>query len=91
MDEEVSGTITLDSAGMVDEIGLDARFMPTWTVTGSDPNAERTLDGFTGTILGQFYGPAAEEVSGVLSGSRPAADDGSTQQRFIAGGFGAAQ
>ena len=89
-DEVVDGTITLDS-DMVNEIGLDARFMPTWTVTGSNPSAERTLDGFTGTILGQFYGPAAEEVSGVLSGSRDAAEDGSRPQRFISGGFGAAQ
>jgi hypothetical protein len=89
--EVVDGTITLDQDDMVNEIGLDARFVPTWTATTSNtPDAERTLDEFTGTILGQFYGPAAEEVGGVLSGSRDAAEDGSRPQQLISGGFGAA-
>ena len=44
------------------------------TLTGRDSNAgaamDATVQGYEGGILGEFYGPAAEEVSGVLNASR---------------------
>ena len=63
-----------DSAGEDDRMGME-------------PN--RTISGFTGTMLGDFYGPAAEEVGGVLSGNRAATD--TMPERVITGCFGAVQ
>ena len=44
------------------------------TVTGRDSNAAAAMDdtvrGYEGGVLGEFYGPAAEEVGGVLNASR---------------------
>ena len=44
------------------------------TLTGVDSNAaapaDETVRGYEGGILGEFYGPAAEEVGGVLNASR---------------------
>ena len=44
------------------------------TLTGVDSNAaaapDETVSGYEGGILGEFYGPAAEEVGGVLNASR---------------------
>ena len=69
----------------------EARFRADWAGEddrmGIEPN--RTISGFTGTMLGDFYGPAAEEVGGVLSGSRAATD--TMPERVITGGFGAVQ
>ena len=52
----------------------EARFVAEWA--GNDPsdNATRheTIGGFTGTMIGEFYGPGADEVGGVLSGRRAA-------------------
>lgn len=52
----------------------EGRFTAQWT--GRDTNAgsaaEDSVRGFEGTVLGGFYGPAAEEVGGVLNGGRPA-------------------
>ena len=46
----------------------------TATLTGVDTNATVALDetvrGYEGRVLGEFYGPAAEEVGGVFSASR---------------------
>ena len=46
----------------------------TATLTGVDSNAaapsDETVSGYEGGILGEFYGPAAEEVAGVLNASR---------------------
>ena len=46
----------------------------TATLTGVDSNANASLDesvrGYEGHVIGEFYGPAAEEVGGVLSASR---------------------
>ena len=67
-----------------------ARFNATWIGNGPmDVASNETFYGATGTILGEFYGPAAAEVGGVLSGSRPAM--GSSPGQVIVGGFGAAQ
>ena len=44
------------------------------TLTGVDSNAaapsDETVSGYEGGILGEFYGPAAEEVGGALNASR---------------------
>ena len=44
------------------------------TLTGRDSNAAAAMDatvrGYEGGVLGEFYGPAAEEVGGVLNASR---------------------
>ena len=44
------------------------------TLTGVDSNAaapaDETVRGYEGGVLGEFYGPAAEEVGGVLNASR---------------------
>ena len=44
------------------------------TLTGVDSNAaapsDETVSGYEGGILGEFYGPGAEEVAGVLNASR---------------------
>ena len=51
-----------------------SRFTADWT--GEDTNAnsapEDSVRGFSGKMLGEFYGPAAEEVAGVINGSRTA-------------------
>ena len=66
------------------------RFSSNWAGNGPmDAGPGETFYGFTGTILGEFYGPAAEEVGGVLSGSRPAM--GATPEQLLIGGFGASQ
>ncbi|MCY4515259.1 MAG: hypothetical protein OXC69_09045 [Candidatus Tectomicrobia bacterium] len=58
---------------------------------GNDPvanaPAHETIRGFTGTLIGQFYGPSADEVGGVLSGRRAAT--ATTPEQFLLGGFGA--
>ena len=50
----------------------DGRFSA--ALTGTDTNAAAPLRdsvrGFQGDVLGEFYGPAAEEVGGVLSARR---------------------
>ena len=50
---------------------VDGQF--TATVTGTDSNAaaapQDTVNGYEGGMLGEFYGPAAEEVGGVLNAS----------------------
>ena len=71
------------------ESGLihDATFAQSWT--GHGPTEGETMLGFSGGLTGEFYGPAAEEVGGVMAGWRPGTDD-SPDQHFIAG-FGAVQ
>ena len=65
-----------------------ARFIAAWSGRGPSDSALRheTIAGFAGTMIGEFYGPAADEVGGVLSGRR-AATDGMPAQ-FLIGGFG---
>ena len=54
---------------------------------GNDPVANapphETIRGFTGTLIGQFYGPSADEVGGVLSGRRAAT--ATTPEQFLLG------
>ena len=79
----------LDASNAIDiaSTAIDqARFNAPWVGSGPmDATPHETLHGFTGTILGEFYGPAAEEVGGVLSGSRAAMGD--VPEQFINGGF----
>ena len=83
----------LDASNSIDiaSTAIDqARFNADWIGNGPmDVAPNETFHGFTGTILGEFYGPAAEEVGGVLSGSRAAM--GTTSEQFLVGGFGASQ
>lgn len=74
------------SSTMIDE----ARFGADWVGNGPmDVSPGQTLHGFAGRIIGEFYGPAAEEAGGVLSGRRAAM--GSAGEQFITGGFSASQ
>ena len=45
-------------------------------LTGADTNSAAALDdtlrGYEGSVLGEFYGPAAEEVGGVFTATRDA-------------------
>ena len=64
---------------------VDGQF--TAKLTGMDSNAnapmDESLSGYKGDVLGEFYGPAAEEVGGVFNASR---DD-----RVMIGWLGGAQ
>ena len=74
------------SNGMIDAGGFTADW------AGNGPmNAARneTVSGFTGTMVGEFYGPAAEEVGGVMGGHRAA--DGSSPGQILRGFFGGSQ
>ena len=65
------------------------RFVSRWAGQDTDPNnpAETSVRGFSGPMVGDFYGPNAEEVAGVFNGSREAT--GTTPEQFIFGVFGA--
>jgi len=64
---------------------VDGQF--TATLTGTDSNAgaapQETVSGYEGGILGEFYGPTAEEIGGVLNASR--------HDRMMLGGFAGMQ
>lgn len=66
-------------------------FMAGWTGRDSNASAMRheSISGFEGTVIGELYGPAADEVGGVLSGRRAATD--TTPEQFLIGGFGGSQ
>ena len=63
---------------------VDGQF--TASVSGTDSNAsapaDRTLTGFEGDMLGEFYGPGAEEAGGVLRATR------ASDNRVLVGSFG---
>ncbi len=65
----------LASINAIEIVGYnsDGRFTGDWEGhdSGGTP-AEDSVGGFTGTMLGEFYGPAGEEVGGVLRGHRDA-------------------
>ncbi len=66
---------------------VQGRYITTWT--GQDTNANNSMDtsarGFSGQMVGDFYGPNAEETAGVFNGSRD--NDGTSESMF--GVFGA--
>ena len=69
----------------------ESRIAAQWV--GNDTNANapphETIDGFAGTLIGEFYGPRGDEVGGVLSGRR--APTTATPEQFLLGGFGASR
>ena len=67
----------------------DGRFNADWAGNDTDANSalEDSIRGFAGTMMGEFYGPAAEEVGGVMGGSRSAT--ATTPDQYLQGGFGA--
>ena len=64
------------------------RFVTTWAGRDTDPTnpAETSARGFAGDIVGDFYGPSAEEAAGLFNGSRAAT--GTTPGQVIWGTFG---
>ncbi|MCY3823652.1 MAG: transferrin-binding protein-like solute binding protein [Nitrospinae bacterium] len=79
------GNLITISGGEID----DGRFTADWTGSDSDMSRapEDSMGGFSGKMLGEFFGPAGEEVGGVLNGSRAATSTTSEQHLF--GFFGA--
>ena len=73
------------SGGNITGNGFTADWMGVDTDTSSAP--ENNVRGFSGEMSGHFYGPAAEEVGGVMSGSRAATT--TTPEQHVIGGFGA--
>ena len=69
----------------------DGGFTADWAGMDTDVNSSpyETVRGFTGAMLGQFYGPAAEEVGGVMNGHRPPTGD--LPDQYFNGAFGASQ
>ena len=78
------GNLITISGGEID----DGRFTADWT--GSDSNMNRapedSMSGFSGKMLGEFFGPAGEEVGGVLNGNRAAT--ASIPEQHLYGIFG---
>ena len=78
---------TLADTNVIEIVGsiTDGRFAADWEGhdSGGTP-IEDGVRGFTGTLLGEFYGPAGEEVGGVLRGHRDAT---STTPEQIFNGF----
>ena len=66
----------------------ESRIVAEWVGNDTVENApsHQTVRGFTGTLIGEFYGPSADEVAGVLSGRRAAT--ATTSEQFLLGGFG---
>ena len=82
--QALADTNAIDIAGRI----VEGRFTAEWTGqdSGSAP-AEESVRGFTGTMLGAFYGPAGEEAGGVLRGHRNAT--ASTPEQIFNGFFSA--
>ena len=64
---------------------VDGQFTATLTGydTGDGATPQSSLDGFTGDLVGELYGPSGEEVGGVLTAVREAA--GTTDGRVLEG------
>ena len=80
------------SGAIFDEGGFTADWVghgPEWEAPQQDPAYQETMQGFAGTVIGEFYGPAGEEIGGVLSGRRGATD--TAPEQFLIGGFGASR
>ena len=69
----------------------EARFVAEWVGNDSNRNAapHETIAGFSGALIGEFYGPEADELGGVLSGRRGATD--TAPEQYLIGGFGGSQ
>ena len=81
-----AGNLIAISNGVIDS----GQFTADWTGNGpTNVAALETVNGFDGTLLGEFYGPAAEEVGGVMSGQRAAT--GTAPEQYFTGVFGGRQ
>ena len=78
------GNLISISGGEID----DGRFTADWMGEDSDMNRapENSMNGFSGKMLGEFFGPAAAEVAGVFSGRRAAT--ATTPETLMVGSFG---
>ena len=66
------------------------QFTADWSGSGPrNVGPLETVSGFDGTLLGEFYGPFAEEVGGVISGQRNAT--GTAPDQYFTGAFGGHQ
>ena len=67
---------------------VDGRFTASLSGTDEDPNAplDKSARGFEGDAYGEFYGPAAEELGGVLNAVR--AEDNMTVSGWFGGSKG---
>ena len=85
--EDLAETVSIEiGSGSIEQ----GRFTAAWE--GRDGGAtpvEDSVRGFTGNMLGAFYGPAGEEVGGVWRGHRDATD--TTPEQLINGFFSAGQ
>lgn len=75
---EISGGIIVDGQFSADWVGVD---------TNPSSATEYTVTGLAGTMVGEFYGPGAEEVGGVIGGHGSAI--ASVPDYNLAGVFGA--
>lgn len=84
--EALADTNVFEIAGSI----LEGRFTADWEgQDGGETPTEDSVRGFTGTMLGEFYGPAGEEAGGVLRGHRDATD--STPEQIFNGFFSVGQ
>ena len=82
--EALADTNAFEIGGSISE----GRFTADWEGRDSgETPVEDSVRGFTGTMLGEFYGPAGEEVGGVLRGHRDAT--ASTPEQILNGFFSA--
>ncbi len=82
--QPLSDTNVIEITGSI----MDGRFAADWEGhDGGGTPAEHSVGGFTGTMLGEFYGPAGEEVGGVLRGHRDAT--ATTPEQIFNGFFSA--
>ena len=80
------------SGAMIDEGAFAADWVghgPEREAPLQDSACPETMHGFAGTVIGEYYGPAGEEIGGVLSGRRGATD--TAPEQFLIGGFGASR
>ena len=63
---EVANGVIMESRFTADLIGRD---------TDENPNLLLSLLGYSGNVLGEFYGPNAEELGGVIEGHRAPTDN----------------
>ena len=81
--EDLAESISIEiGSGSIEQ----GRFTATWEGQDSgDTPAEDSVRGFTGNMLGEFYGPSGEEVGGVWRGHRDAT--ATTPEQLINGFF----
>ncbi|MDE0388836.1 MAG: transferrin-binding protein-like solute binding protein [Rhodospirillales bacterium] len=89
--EDTEAMAAGNSIGISNGVIADSGFTADWAGTDTDVNSSPydTVRGFTGTMLGQFYGPEAEEVGGVMNGHRPPTGD--LPDQYFNGAFGGTQ